>query len=98
MSLRSDLYTKVVLPLVEKKSYAGLYSNLQQGRSAEKKALEENLRIQWDQVRESLKRAYDSVPFYKARFDANKIRIDDIRRPDDMRAIPVLTRQDIRDN
>src|SRR5207302_8100592 len=98
MSLRSDLYAKSVLPLVENKTYAGLHPLLQQGRGAENRSLEENLRIQWSQVKETLKHAYATVPFYKARFDANKIHIDDIRGPNDMRAIPVLTRQDIRDN
>jgi phenylacetate-CoA ligase len=41
--------------------------------------------------------AYAHVPLYRARFDALRLRPQDVRTPDDLRALPILTREEARD-
>jgi phenylacetate-CoA ligase len=98
MSFSGYIYSAAILPLADKKSYANLRRNLTKGRELEKRPLEENLKSQWTKTCQMLQHAYESVPFYKDRFDAAGIKPTDIRSPKDMQRIPVLTRDDIRNN
>jgi len=43
-----------------------------------------------------LRHAYANVPFYRRRFDEAGLRPDDIRGPEDLMQLPVLTRQEAR--
>src|SRR5262249_44141496 len=40
--------------------------------------------------------AYDSTPFWRRRLDAAGLRPEDVRSLDDFRAVPVLTKDDLR--
>ncbi len=51
--------------------------------------------LQWRQVQTLLVHAFDSVSFYRARFDAAGLRPEDIRSLDDFRRLPELTKEDI---
>jgi phenylacetate-CoA ligase len=42
--------------------------------------------------------AYEQVPFYTRRFDSVGIRPEDIRCPDDVKLIPMLTKKDLQEN
>ena len=54
--------------------------------------------LQVERIRWSLKHAYDNVPFYKKKFDDAKFRPDQFKTLDDMKKVPFLTKQDMRDN
>lgn len=50
-------------------------------------------RLQW-----SVKNAYDNVPAYRAKYDAAGFHPDQLQSLDDIRRIPFLTKQEMRDN
>jgi phenylacetate-CoA ligase len=53
---------------------------------------------QWVKVKAILEHAYTNVPFYRRRFKETGLNPGDIRSPQDMEAIPPLTRQDLSRN
>lgn len=55
-------------------------------------------KIQEKKLRKIVKFAYENVPFYKRSFDKNKLNPDDIKTLSDLKKIPVITKNDIRDN
>ena len=59
---------------------------------------EEASRRQLDRTRELLRHCEATVPFYRERFRSAGIRADDVRSWQDFAAIPVLTKQDVRDH
>jgi len=60
----------------------------------EKKMKELQLkRLKW-----SVNHAYTNVPFYKKKFDAAGFHPDQLKSLDDMKRVPFLTKQDMRDN
>ena len=56
------------------------------------------LALQWEKLRKLLTHAYDSVPFYRARFDAAGLSRERIRTWDDFRRLPELTKTDVRNH
>jgi phenylacetate-CoA ligase len=58
------------------------------------KALSE---LQLGLLRRLLKHCYATVPYYRSRMDNVGIKADDIRQLDDVKALPILTRQQILD-
>lgn len=59
---------------------------------------EELKKIQSKRLAECVKRAYDNVPFYKAKLDEAGISPDDIKSIDDITRLPFTVKQDLRDN
>jgi phenylacetate-CoA ligase len=53
---------------------------------------------QWNRLRQLLQHAYDTVPFYRRRLDAIGLHPRAVQSIEDYRQLPVLTKQDIRDN
>lgn len=49
-------------------------------------------------VQALVRHAYDHVPYYRDLFDRHRIAPDDVRRPEDLDAIPVLTKELLRNN
>ncbi len=56
------------------------------------------LDLQWDRFKKILQFAYDENPFYQKRFKNAGIEPGDIKTRDDLKAIPILTKADIREN
>ncbi|MFN8545282.1 MAG: glycosyltransferase [Candidatus Binatia bacterium] len=54
--------------------------------------------LQLRRLRRLLHHAYDHVAYYRERFDAAGLRPDDVRTLDDLRRLPVLRKQDLREN
>jgi phenylacetate-CoA ligase len=53
--------------------------------------------LQWRRLQAILRHAYAGSNFYRARFDAVGLHPDMMRTPSDMRGLPILTREDLRD-
>jgi phenylacetate-CoA ligase len=53
--------------------------------------------LQLERMRHSLRRAYDNVPHYKARFEAAGAHPDDLKTLDDLAKFPFTTKADLRD-
>jgi phenylacetate-CoA ligase len=52
----------------------------------------------WDKIKRLIAHAHANVPYYRRLLNDAGIRPVDIRRPEDFREIPVLTRQDVLEN
>jgi phenylacetate-CoA ligase len=53
---------------------------------------------QWGAIRQILRHAYETVPFYRRRFEELGLHPSDVRSFEDYARLPVLTKQDIRAN
>ena len=54
--------------------------------------------LQLERMKWSLNHAYNNVPFYRQSFDKAKFKPDSFKSLDDMKHIPFLVKQDMRDN
>lgn len=61
-------------------------------------SLEDIERLNWEKRKRLIAFAYAHVPYYRELFDRHKITPQDIKKPLDFRKIPVLTKDDIRNN
>jgi phenylacetate-CoA ligase len=56
------------------------------------------IRVQTDRLKETVRRVYQNVPFYRQEFQKKGVNPEDIRSLDDLRHLPFTTKQDLRDN
>lgn len=54
--------------------------------------------LQLKRLKETVKKVYDSVPFYQKKFKALNISPDDIKTLEDVQKLPFTTKDDLRDN
>ena len=54
--------------------------------------------IQLKRLKETVRRVYENVPFYKRKFKEFDIKPDDIKTLDDIRKLPFTTKEDLRKN
>lgn len=97
-SLLNRAYMRVVDPFVNGKRQYQLLSRLKTLQRFERLSLDEQQARQFQAVAKLVRHAYDSTPFYRQRFDQAGIGPSDIRSLDDLKKIPILTRDDIRKN
>ena len=67
-------------------------------REMESMPVDKMKELQLERLKWSIKHAYDNVPFYKKKFEKAGFHPDQFKSLDDMRRIPFLTKQDMRDN
>jgi phenylacetate-CoA ligase len=60
------------------------------------RSFDELVAIQTGSLRRLVRHAYENVPIYRKRFDAVGIHPEDIRTPDDLLKVPLMTRQETR--
>jgi len=63
---------------------------------SERWSLEEQQAYQDERLRETIRMAYDSVPYYRETFDRLKLKPDDIRTSADLSKLPVLDKATVR--
>lgn len=61
-------------------------------------SIDELRALQTGRLRDVVRRAYERVPHYKAKFDAAGVYPDDIRHVDDLRKLPLTAKEDLRQN
>ncbi|HMC15901.1 MAG TPA: phenylacetate--CoA ligase PaaK [Albitalea sp.] len=54
--------------------------------------------LQLDRLKATLKHAYENVPHYRAAFDAEGVRPEDLEQLQDLHKFPFTTKKDLRDN
>jgi phenylacetate-CoA ligase len=59
---------------------------------------EEVTELQWSRLENILEHAYKNTDFYRKRFDSAGITHKDIKSPEDMLKLPILTKQDLQNN
>jgi phenylacetate-CoA ligase len=96
MNLYSPLLESVLLPV---------YDRLRSRQYVERRRFlemsqwwspEQILEFQWAELRELLRRAFDSVPYYRQKYSAAGATFEDIRSWADFKRLPCLTREEIR--
>ncbi|QJT07960.1 phenylacetate--CoA ligase family protein [Oceanidesulfovibrio marinus] len=99
---RPDLYSYVARNIVapawalwERSPYL---NHLRYLEESQYRSLNEVQADQWTRLKAVLKHAYETTAFYRERFDSIGIRPDDIRTWQDFNALPVLSKDDIRNN
>jgi phenylacetate-CoA ligase len=89
-------YSHFVYPTFEPLTAKGLHSRMKEVEARERLSLQENKELQWRDLQKLLKHAVDTCPFYKKRFDTYGIRLEQLQAPEDLRVIPPITRDDLR--
>ena len=97
-SLLNRAYASLVYPIIDPGSYRGLHARLRRYERLEKLSLDANRELQWRAVSRMVRHAYDTSSFYRHRFDVAGVRPSQIASPADLKKIPPLTRENIRDH
>jgi len=59
---------------------------------------EKTRKYQWTRLQRMLQHAWDNVPFYRVRMKGAGLEPGDIRTPEDFARLPILTKEDLKDN
>ena len=83
--------------MLARERYSGRYQGYRDLLAGtEKLGLEEVRAYQEERLRDIVVHAYETVPFYRRRFDAIRLRPADVRGYQDLPKVPLLTKHDIR--
>jgi len=77
-------------------AYPRTWASLQELRQSQWQSPEQVHDLSWRRVQETLQYAYESVPFYREKFRAAGVHPHDVREPADFRAVPVVTKDELR--
>ncbi len=66
-------------------------------KEAECMPLEQRRKLQLERLQAIVRKTYENVPYYKARFDEIEIKPDDIRTLEDIARLPFTTKADLRE-
>jgi len=97
-SLWGKVYVGLVNPILNGDAYRGLHHRLRELRLEEDLSGEKVREKQWQRLRNLLEHAYDSTPYYRRRLEEFGVKPSDVQSFDDLRKIPILSREDIREN
>lgn len=98
MSLYNILDRYVFLPLGDLVYGSCVVAKLKEMRRNDMLTEAEVLEIQNSKLQKLVKHCYETVPYYTKLFDSLGVKPEQIRTRDDLRVLPVLTKQTIRDN
>ena len=54
--------------------------------------------LQLKKLKETVKKVYETVPFYRGKFKELNVSVDDIRKVEDIKKLPLTTKEDLRNN
>jgi len=99
MSTLANLITRrVVFPVWARRDHPGLTSFLQEFQDTQFWSPAQILEVQWQRLRKMLCLAYERSPYYQERFKQVDIHPLEVRTPEDFLHVPILTKDDIRQN
>ena len=107
--LKKILFSKYIYPVFRRAYYLIFRHNggnggrraqayLKQLNASEFSSLSDLEGIQNDKLKKLIEEAYENVPYYRNIMDQKKLIPSDIKTADDLKLLPVLTKQIIRDN
>jgi len=73
----------------------GAYDQLEH---IEKASVDELRALQLERLKWSVRHAYENVPHYRKKFEAHRVRPEDLKRLEDLAKFPFTTKQDLREN
>jgi len=94
-SIGRKVYSKFKKPVWKDPEFLKWYNFLQKSQWWSREKLEE---YQMQQLEKLLNHAYKNVPYYKKVFDEKGLKPKDIQNFDDLRRLPILTKDDVRKN
>jgi phenylacetate-CoA ligase len=98
MSLYGNLVRHVLFPLALWRRGETVQLNyLREFEKTQYLSADELRHLQQERLRFLLHHAYEQSPFYRERFNKAGLRPGDVRSPEDLRALPVLTKRDIQE-
>jgi len=96
--LQNILFSLKGLALFRQRYNKHFYKQLQQLRESEWWTGEQIRRYQDRKLRQLIHHAYNTVPFYKEWFDSHGVKPEQIQTQDDLKKLPVLTKEIVRQN
>jgi len=91
-----NIYRKIVpFPYVCGMKFAKFYNFIEKSQWWSKEKLEE---FQNEKLKIIIKHAYKNVPYYKKIFDERKLKPSDIQTKEDLKKLPILTKDDVKKN
>ena len=89
---------RVIYPLWAARDHPGLSSFLREFEKTQFWPAARIQELQWQRLRKMLRFAYERSPYYQERFKQAGIHPQDIRTPESFLHVPILTKDDIRQN
>jgi len=97
-----ELYPKfaqsIIAPLWALKEKTPYLKHLKYLEKSQFFSLSQIKQVQWQKFKMLIEHAYENVPYYNQRFKKLRLHPTDIKAFEDLNKIPVLTKEDIRDN
>jgi phenylacetate-CoA ligase len=92
------LVRRVIYPTYRMLRHDRVLANLAEMQRIDGLAPDEIRELQWGKLKTILEHASRNVPYYRRVFKSVGATAEDIRRPEDLSALPILRKQDIREN
>jgi phenylacetate-CoA ligase len=96
--LMETLIRRAVYPLWAMRDHPGLNSYFREYQRTQFWPKNKILELQWQRLRRTVRLAFDHCPFYAEQFGKVGFHPNDFRSLDDFRRLPILTKDDIRNN
>lgn len=93
-----SMYGKILRRTVVPIHFRSWWTYYKQLRESCKLPLEEIKEIQSERLRALIKHAYENVPYYHKKFREAGVKPIDIKNPEHLIKLPILTRSDVREN
>jgi phenylacetate-CoA ligase len=96
--LMEPVIRRVTHPLWARRNHPNLYSFLKEYEQTQFWSPERIRDLQWQRLQRIVRFAFERCPYYTRRFQEIGFSPNDLRDPSDFLKLPVLTREDIRQN
>lgn len=96
MNMRNIIAKYLIFPIENRSLH--FWNNLRMLEKSQWLSHEDISHIQWNKLNNLIKHSYISIPFYRKLFDKENISVSEIRSLDDLKKLPCLSKQIIRDN
>jgi len=98
MSLSSSLVRNITYPLwLLKEGKGKVLEYAREFKRTQSLSQDQILELQWRKLRKVSEQAYQHSKFYRQRMDSRGLSPSNIKTPKDLRSLPILTKEDIRD-
>lgn len=98
IKIYSNILKKIIMPIADKAMKTRIIFWYKQLKKMNTYSKEEVTNWQNDKLRKLIKHAYDNTIYYKELFDKNNIKPENIKTLEDLKLVPILTKDIIRKN
>jgi phenylacetate-CoA ligase len=98
MSFRNQITEKLIFPLSDIVLGSSVSNHLKFLQKSQHWTRDQIDDYQNQRLRKLIHHSYENVPFYRELFDSLKLKPDDIQTKDDLKKLPIVTKDDLRRN